>query len=142
MIRRQVTLPAGPARVWTELTDPDAASQWFGAQVDWELVPGATARFVEDGATRRGQIDQVLPGRRLRFRWWPEDRGDTEASEVTYELAPDGEGTTLTVTERRVAAPSLDDQHGPVDSATAWSAWDARIIGVWARAAAHAGVTV
>jgi uncharacterized protein YndB with AHSA1/START domain len=132
MIERRLTLPVEAERLWDELTDPHAASQWMGGTVEWELVPGGPARFEDGDQVRRGRIDDVQPGRRLRFSWWPEGHADDgEASEVTYELRPgDGGSTELVVTERRlVAGPS-----GP--AAVAWSAWDTRLLRAWARVGA------
>jgi uncharacterized protein YndB with AHSA1/START domain len=57
------------------------------------------------GGARDGVIEDVEPGRILRFRWWPSD-ADEDVSEVAYELRPAEEGTILTVTERRLPAPS------------------------------------
>jgi len=136
MIRRRVELPGGPDRLWNELTDPGSVSGWMGTTVEWELVPGAPARFTgEDGSRRAGLVEEVRPGERLRFRWWPED-GTGHASEVTYDLEPDGDGTVLTVTERPT---------GPAGAALAqdscsWTAWDGRALGLWARARVGAGV--
>jgi uncharacterized protein YndB with AHSA1/START domain len=129
-----MTFPVGPDRLWTELTDPDAASEWMGARVDWALIPGGPARFEEDGGRGwTGSVDEVEPNRRLRFRWWPDDGGETP-SEVTYELSPDGDDTQLTVTERPlVEAPTASVARA---QAQTWSAWDTRVFGIWARAAA------
>ena len=125
MLTREITLPVDPDRLWEALADP---SKWIGAQVDWELVPGGPARFVGDpDGDRAGRVDEVLPGRRLSFRWWPEaDREDE--SEVTYELEPAEEGTRLVVTERRVGHEA--EEKGPQASA-GWTAWDGRLVGLW-----------
>ncbi len=136
MIRRQMTFPVGPDRLWTELTDPDAVSEWMGARVDWALVPGAPARFEHDGGRRwAGRIEEVEPAQRLRFHWWPEE-GEGRESEVTYDLRPAGEGTELTVTERPLPAASAPS----ASVAGSWTAWDTRLLGVWARADVLAGI--
>jgi uncharacterized protein YndB with AHSA1/START domain len=134
MIRRQVVLPAAPGEVWRQLTDPDEVGEWMGGRVAWELHPGGPARFDgDDGSRRVGRIEEVEPDRRLRYRWWPED-GDGPASEVTYVLTPEEEGTEVTVTERTLA-PVPQDSVG-------WTAWDSRLVGVWARASALVGARV
>ncbi|MBO0732607.1 MAG: SRPBCC domain-containing protein [Acidimicrobiaceae bacterium] len=134
MIRRQMTFPVAPDRLWTELTDADAASEWMGARVDWALIPGGPARFEEeDGRRWTGRVDEVEPNRRLRFRWWPDD-GEGSPSEVTYDLSPEPDGTQLTVTERPLAeAPTASAARAQAET---WSAWDTRLLGTWARAAA------
>jgi uncharacterized protein YndB with AHSA1/START domain len=134
VIVRQVVVPVTPERLWQALTEPDQMAGWFGSRVEWDLTPGGRARFHDDdGRDRAGVVGDVREGRHLQFRWWPED-GDGEASEVTYRLDPDDEGTRLTVTERPV---------GPQASAAGspWSPWDSRLAGVWtATARATAGV--
>jgi uncharacterized protein YndB with AHSA1/START domain len=104
-LRREVHLPVGTDAVWTAITEPDEVGQWFGAGVEWDLRPGGRAAFRQPGGDREGRVEGVEPGRRLQFSWWP--AGDrSQASEVTYELQADDEGTRLTVTERQVVAPS------------------------------------
>ena len=131
VLTREITLPVEPDRLWEALADP---SEWIGAQVEWELVPGGRARFLGDpDGEREGQVDEVEPGRRLSFRWWPEaDREDE--SEVTYELEPAEEGTRLVVTERRVGREAADLPGAPAGGPQAsarWTAWDGRLVGLW-----------
>ncbi len=118
MIRREVTLPADAGTVWEALTSPAALETWFGATVDWELRPGGRARFGGEGGEREGTVEEVEPGRALRFVWWPSG-DDAERSEVAYVLAPEGDATTLTVTERRVGAEPAPDDTSPADGAAA-----------------------
>lgn len=143
MLERHVFIPASPQHLWKTLTDPDAVSTWFGSRVDWELRPGGPARFVDDdGAVREGRIEEVVTQQELRFRWWPEERADDEASEVTYLLAPEGDGTDLTISERQLAAaPPASGPITQASSATAnWTAWDGRLVGVWSRAMAPVAI--
>jgi uncharacterized protein YndB with AHSA1/START domain len=148
MLVRQIVITASPEQLWDALTEPDALSAWFGSRVEWDLRPGGRAQFVEEDGTRRGGVvDEVQPGRRLRFRWWPEQQGqadDQGASQVSYDLEPDDEGTRLTVTERPVpaqpdtaAATSACSAHAaPVGGRLAgcerWTDWDDRLFGCWA----------
>jgi uncharacterized protein YndB with AHSA1/START domain len=151
MLERRLVVPVPPDRLWEALTEPDAVAGWFGARVEWDLRPGAQARFFPDeGPDRVGRVESVRPGRRLVFRWWPEGEAD-KASEVAYRLDPDGEGTRLTVTERLVPddAAAAGGTSAPVASAACgvrpgepererWSSWDGRLLEVWARAAGPA----
>ncbi len=127
MIRRQLVLPVSPERLWEALTDPDQVENWFGARVEWQLEPGAPARFYgDDGRDRAGRVEAVRPGRHLRFRWWPapgvpgwtappsgvgvagveeatpglEASTADQTSEVSYLLEPVPDGTRLTIQER------------------------------------------
>lgn len=75
----------------------------LGGDLDWELEEGAPLRFTPaepaDGPEREGRIEEVDPGRYLRFSWWPTD-DDAGTSEVVYMLEPEPDGsTTLTVEE-------------------------------------------
>lgn len=130
MIRRSVTIPASPGRVWESLTDPGKLSSWFGGVMDWRPVAGAPLSFRgDDGERREGRVEEVRPERRLRFVWWPAESDPAEeASEVTYLLEPSEDSTRLTVQEKVVASS------GPPIVASAsgdWDTWDARLAGAW-----------
>ena len=125
MIRRQIVMPVSPERLWDALTEPGQLAKWFGADVQWDLREGGSARFRrDDGTERAGRVEAVRPGRHLRFRWWPaeprasdpaagcgpehDSPGDPEddvESEISYLLEPidDGTRTRLTVQERQIA---------------------------------------
>jgi uncharacterized protein YndB with AHSA1/START domain len=140
MIERQLRVPVDAERVWAALTEPDALAGWFGAAVEWDLRPGSAARFRGGGVSRDGLVAAVEPGRHLRFLWWP--TGDRAgASEVTYDLDGDAEGTTLRVTERRLAAPAASAQPSTCATATSlaaerWTAADGAVLHVWSRCCA------
>lgn len=143
MLERHLFIPARPQHLWETLTDPASVSTWFGALVDWDLRPGGPARFIEDdGAVREGQIQEVITGQQLRFRWWPEDHADDDSSEVTYVLAPVGEGTDLTITERQLptAGPTGAPTAQASSAAANWTAWDGRLVGVWSGAMAPVAI--
>ena len=105
MIQRRVVVPAGVDQLWRALTDPEEASQWLGGRLDWNPEEGGTLTFAPEGAgsgrpepgwasgssgsgRREGRIEEVVPGRYLRFVWWPVGGGPEEASEVAYSLEP------------------------------------------------------
>ena len=133
MIRRELLVPVSPARLWEELTDPDAVRSWFGAEVEWDLRPGGEARFVEDdGTVRHGRVATVAPERELRFRWWPDEDEAAGASEVTYRLEPHDGATRFEVTERRLSGPQAS-------AGGRWTAWDTRLAGVWGAIAVGCG---
>jgi uncharacterized protein YndB with AHSA1/START domain len=146
VIQRELVVPVAPESLWEAITDPAELTEWFGATVEWELHPGAPARFDgHDGIRRRGLVTEVRPGRRLSFRWWNEAEGPEGASEVTYDLdpAPGGDATRLVVTERPVdpvppmsdpAASSGERLDAARDAWNAWTDWDGRLLGAWAAA--------
>jgi uncharacterized protein YndB with AHSA1/START domain len=139
VVERELVLPVDRERLWHALADPDAVAGWFGAEVEWDLRPGGRARFAGDGEVRFGIVRAVEQGRELRFVWWPAGASRADASEVTYRLDPEADGTRLTVTER--AAPQ-DGARLPEASASAsgtWTAWDGRMVGVWGETAVPVG---
>lgn len=109
-VTRETVLPASPDEVWEALTDPDALSAWFGAEVridspgflgTEEMVPGARLRFrMPDGSEHAAVVEEAVPGERLAFRWLPVDR---EPGRVEMELEPDEAGTRVRVVETVVA---------------------------------------
>ncbi|MGH9060687.1 MAG: SRPBCC family protein [Acidimicrobiales bacterium] len=134
MIQRELVVPVPPERLWEALTDPDAVETWFGSRVRWDLVPGGQAAFTEDdGGRRLGRVEEVATNLRLRYRWWPED-DEGSSSQVTYTLHPEDDGTRLTVTEERMSA-SASTASSAISAS--WTAWDARLLGVWAAVAAE-----
>ena len=107
----------------------------FGAPIEWEIRPGGALHVGEgdDGApARHGRVDDVRPGRLLRFRWWPDD-GTGAGSAVTYELEPRPGGTHLVITEVPVPVAAVGAAR-----ASASSPWDVRVVGLWV--GCHAGL--
>ena len=136
MIRRRVTIPASTERVWEAITDTEQIPRWFGGSMDWALEPGGGISFRgEDGEVRAGRVEEVRPGRHLRFVWWPvdpEEDGYGEASEVTYVVEPVPGGTVLTVQETPVGPSRAQASPGATDARALWDDWDSRLAGAWA----------
>lgn len=120
-VTRTTMLPADPDRVWEVVGSPERLSRWLGVDVDLDVRPGGegTARD-PDGSVRRMVVEDVEPGRRLAFHWWPvapnrerEARTPAEAgaSMVEIDLEPAEGGTLVRVTET-AQAPT-----GPLASA-------------------------
>jgi uncharacterized protein YndB with AHSA1/START domain len=104
-VRIDATLEA----VWEALTDPQELAAWFGADGTIDPRSGGAVRFRwPDGTERRGLVIELVPPRRLAFRW-RELRASgaglsgAEARVVTFTLEPERaggrEGTRVTVTE-------------------------------------------
>lgn len=102
---KEVTLPIEPDDAWEAVTDPEALEAWLAESVEIDLRPGGEAAFVLPGGERRdGVVEEVEPGERLAFWWWPApEDGETvpsgPGSRVTFELAPAVGGTRVRVTE-------------------------------------------
>jgi uncharacterized protein YndB with AHSA1/START domain len=105
-VERSVDLDASTDQVWSALTEDEALSDWFDAEVTLDVVPGGGGRFEQpDGEVRRALVEEVDPGRRLSFRWWTEGDDEGPITSVTFELTPEGERTHLVVTERALLLP-------------------------------------
>jgi len=140
-IRRRLTVPAPDDRVWRAITEPGQLQGWFGGEMDWTLEPGATLSYRgDDGELRHGRIEEVRPGRRLRFVWWPVDGdgnaggpdGDaTGVTEVTYLVEPVPEGTVLTVQEQPLGTGAPQARASAGEPRAGWDDWDSRLAGAW-----------
>ena len=117
-LRIERLLPGPIERVWRYLTDSQLRAKWF-ASGEMELRVGSRfalffkhsdlsphveptpARFkeMENGVTVYGLITQVDPPRLLSYTWSEE----SDTSEVTFELKPQGADVLLVVTQRRLA---------------------------------------
>ena len=136
MIRRRVTLPTTSDRVWGAITDPRHIPSWFGGEMDWSLEPGAPLSYRgDDGELREGRIEEVRPGARLRFVWWPADDGGGAvgegATEVTYLVEPAPDGAVLTVQETPLVADGPRASTAPGTAGRRWDDWDDRLAGAW-----------
>jgi uncharacterized protein YndB with AHSA1/START domain len=94
--------------VWEALTDPDLIKQYlFGTQVttDWQVGHPITYQGTWEGKPYedKGRILEIEPGKRLVSTYWSAFSGLPDLPEnyqtVRYELAPEGAGTRLTVSQ-------------------------------------------
>ena len=97
---------AAPEEVWEAITTPETVRTFFmGANVESDFRVGSPIRFrgqfkgqaYED----KGEILEAEPGKRLSFSHYRPMSGAPDTPEhyhvVTYELAPDGEATKVTL---------------------------------------------
>lgn len=118
-IEKKILLRAPKSRVWRAISDAEELGAWFGMDAGGAFVAGATlnatirpttvdpdvAAQQEAHAGTRFQmiIDEVVPERRLVFRWHPYAPGADLASEpmttVVFELDDAPGGVVLTITE-------------------------------------------
>ncbi|GAB3512431.1 hypothetical protein GCM10027341_53190 [Spirosoma knui] len=85
--------------LWRALTDKDAISEWYFAQVQaFEPVVGSVFRFTDDGSAyqKEWKVTQVVVSQKLAHTW--AYKGYPGCSEVAFELFPEGEKTRLTIT--------------------------------------------
>ena len=93
-------------KVWAALTVPDRIADWF-TQVELDPRVGGrySLRFPEDGYAMDGTITAFEPPRLLVHTWPHETHPD---SVVRYELAPDGDGCRLTLTQTALSRVGLN----------------------------------
>lgn len=105
-IEREAVYPHSPERVWRALVDPDELAAWL---MPTDFAPEVGKTFVlETGdahiGTIQGEVLEIDPPRLLRCRWTGVF-GDTE---VTFELAPEADGTRLRVRHDGWGEPAPD----------------------------------
>lgn len=105
-IQRSIEVPAPTEEVWEALTAPDLLEEWLGEEVDVEFVGGGAGTVVDKGVVRHVEVETVEPGRRIGFRWWPDDRVE-EATDVELVVMPLPGGSRIVVTETLVAGGTL-----------------------------------
>jgi uncharacterized protein YndB with AHSA1/START domain len=123
-IRFERLLPGPIERVWAYLTESDKRGKWLasGAVEPWvgghvelhfrhadlspqkEPVPEKYRQY-ENGAAFTAEVTRCEPPRVLSHTW-----GD--GSEVTFELTPQGEGTLLVLTHRRLTPSAMQSSAG------------------------------
>lgn len=118
-------LPGPVERIWAYLTEPEKRKKWFGAG-PMELQMGGRVelqfRFSElttektppgevNSCEVPGRVTRCDPPRLLSYTW-----GDgPDASEVTFQLTPQGKDVLLVITHRR-----LGDRTKMVSVASGW----------------------
>jgi uncharacterized protein YndB with AHSA1/START domain len=117
-IRFERLLPGPIERVWAFLTESEKRKLWLAAG-DFELRPGGKTtlffqhknlsskrgtppeqfrKMDEEGGGFDGKVLRCEPPRLLTIKW-----GDTQSSDVTFELTPQSNGEVLlTLTHRRL----------------------------------------
>lgn len=102
----RINAPA--SRVWEALTNPELIKQYlFGTQVTTDWQEGSPITYTGEWEGKayedKGKILQVTAGKVLVSTFWSSLSGLPDTPEnyktVRYELAPDGAGTRLTITQ-------------------------------------------
>ena len=121
-VRLERLLPGPIERVWAYLTDSDKRRTWLaagpmelqvGGRVDHvfrnnELTPGdgPPPKYAGLGEEHRmhGRVLACEPPRLLSYTW---NEGERQYSEVSFELAPRGDGVWLVLTHSRLGNRGL-----------------------------------
>jgi uncharacterized protein YndB with AHSA1/START domain len=93
--------------VWAVLTDRAAISDWLMQTAEFEPAVGRrfrmkTERLSADGWVR-AEVTELDPPRRMVWAWSVDET--TPATTVSFELAPEGEGTRLTLRHEGEISP-------------------------------------
>ena len=130
-LRMERTLPAPIERVWAYLIDPEKRGTWLAGgtmaeapgsvfelrfqhtELSGEEAPEHYAAYRKTHI-QKSRVLRIEPPRLLAISWGSES--DT-ASEVTFELTPQGNSTQLVLTHRR-----LPDRKETVSVASGWHA--------------------
>jgi uncharacterized protein YndB with AHSA1/START domain len=121
-------------KVWAALTVPERIADWLAvAAIEPDLRIGArfSLRFSEGDYRMAGEIVDLEPPRLIAWTW-PDPADQPNPSVVRFELAPDGEGCVLTLTNTGPGFPQpgqlagwhthLEALAGAADGVfTAWS---------------------
>jgi uncharacterized protein YndB with AHSA1/START domain len=114
-------LKAAPAKVFAAWTDPEKVKRWMGPGevkvIYAESDPRAGGRYrwhmqgpAGDDHDVSGVYREVIADEKLVFTWsWT--TAPEHQSLVTVQLAPDGDGTLLTVTHEQFADADSRDNH-------------------------------
>jgi uncharacterized protein YndB with AHSA1/START domain len=89
-VRFERRLAHPPAAVWRGVTEPEELAHWFPSGVEVDLRVGGAMRFeFSPDYVVEGEVLELDPPRTFAFRWG--------ADVLRFELAPDGDGTRLTL---------------------------------------------
>jgi len=120
VITRRFSAP--PGQLFGAWTEPEIIAQWMGpkgvdTRVDThDFRVGGYFRFVlasgESEHVARGTFLAIDPPRRLVFTWsWEEGVYADIETEIEVEFEATGEGTLLTLTQRRFTSEEMRDDH-------------------------------
>lgn len=106
-IEREIYVDAAPEIVFEVVSSPEHLKQWWPDHARYESTPGSSGEIVfgdseAGGAEVAFTVVDVQPPRTFSFRWThPRDAIAAPGNSllVTFDLAPSGTGTLLTMTE-------------------------------------------
>jgi uncharacterized protein YndB with AHSA1/START domain len=111
VVEHELRIGARPETVFSFFTDPVRMVQWMGEQATLDPRPGGACRIGFQPATAErvyavaGEFIELEPYSRIVFTWGWEDeffRTPPQSTAVEVTLTPDGDGTILRLTHRRL----------------------------------------
>lgn len=133
----RVDIDAAPDDVWQALTTDDGRTSWLGdgSKIGDDVGDEIHVNDLVTGQRKCGVLDEVTPGHRLGYTWWPET-SPADATRVAISLEPIHTGTRITVVESRPVAATASVAPTPravamAGVATDW-AWRTALLAIWA----------
>jgi uncharacterized protein YndB with AHSA1/START domain len=106
LVEHEVRVAASPDSVFEYFTDPAKMVAWMGVEATLDPRPGGVCRINPSGqAVMLGEFVEVDRPRRIVFTWgWETAQLKTppQSTLVEVSLAPDGEGTVVQLSHRRL----------------------------------------
>jgi uncharacterized protein YndB with AHSA1/START domain len=96
-VERTVELMASPIQLWEHLVRGELASMWMGGEMEIEDRLGGRVSLRSPGASPVfGTVEELAAGQSITWTW---RSSETEPTQVTLRLEPNGSGCRLSVTE-------------------------------------------
>ena len=125
-ITRDIELDLSEEQLWELIGNGEAWSQWMTDASDVAVVPGGEGEVVDDGERRHVRVDDVVPGHRVGYRWWPAAEPDA-VSTVELVIVPRPDGSTLRISETLRAQASNAAMRWAVRAVALWCCGASRI---------------
>jgi len=151
-IEREIVIDAPPEVVWKVITEPEHIASWFSDEAEADVRPGGEGRLtwveggrvksVEGGFVARLRVERVEPTHLFAFRWdYPEGEEPRPGNSqlVEFRLAPEGDGTRLTLTESGITALERTEDEKKAFVESHGNGWDFHLGTLAAYAAQLAG---
>jgi hypothetical protein len=102
-VQRDIDVGLEPGELWPLIGDGQGWAEWLVEESDVAVEPGCEGTVV-DGGTRRGvRVEEVEPGQRVTWSWWPTDHPD-EVSTVRLVVVSSPRGSRIHISETRTLA--------------------------------------
>jgi hypothetical protein len=102
-VHRDIDVPLTPDEVWSLVADGVGWVEWLVEEADIVVEPGADGTVVDGGERRRVHVDEVVPGVRVTWSWWPVGR-PADTTSVELVVLPATDRTVVRITETRATA--------------------------------------
>jgi uncharacterized protein YndB with AHSA1/START domain len=120
-LTKSIDIKAPVGRVWEAITKPELIKKYFfGTDTTSDFKKGSPIfyRGVWEGKSYedKGTILEVEKEKLLKHNYWSSFSGTEDAPEnyanITYKLSPNGDGTTLTVTQDNIKSEEAKEHSG------------------------------